>query len=179
MNQHFPPPKAAPRSASAKKGRAQKPAAPPQEPKLDGSQDTVAKTIEVIERYFDAEGRPIKHKTLGAARIARRYDRRGNQIEEAYYNSCGKPTERRDLGAAYIAWRYDENGRRLSADFFSANGALIAHEDAEALRRPRSSGGSRRINSGPRLFSRASPKGVAFHVPRGRDAAPHATCSWA
>ncbi|MFY9655770.1 MAG: hypothetical protein WAK01_04160 [Methylocystis sp.] len=128
MNQHFPPPKAAPRSASAKKGRAQKPAAPPQQPVAD----TVAKTIEVIERYFDAAGRPIKHKTLGAARIARRYDRRGNQIEEAYYNSCGKPTERRDLGAAYIAWRYDENGRRLGADFFSANGALIAHEDAEA-----------------------------------------------
>jgi hypothetical protein len=128
MNQHFPPPKAAPMPASAKKGRAQKPAVAPQEPKLD----TVAKTIEVIERYFDAEGRPIKHKTLGAARIARRYDRRGNQIEEAYYNSCGKPTERRDLGAAYIAWRYDEHGHRLGADFFSANGALIAHEDAEA-----------------------------------------------
>ena len=133
MNQHFPRPKTAP--ASARKGRAQKPAAPPPEPKLDRvAKDTVAKTIEVIERYFDAEGRPIKHKTLGAARIARRYDRRGNQIEEAYYNSCGKPTERRDLGAAYIAWRYDENGRRLSADFFSANGALIAHEDAEGPR---------------------------------------------
>ena len=125
MNQHFPPPKAAPKAASAKKGRAQKPATPQQEPKLDAvAKDTVAKTIEVIERYFDAEGRPIEDKTLGAARIARRYDRRGNQIEEAYYNSCGKPTERRDLGAAYIAWRYDENGRRLSADFFSAKGLI-------------------------------------------------------
>ena len=129
MNQHFPRAKAAAAPVAAKKGRTPKPAAPPpQDPKAD----RVAKTIEVIERYFDAEGRPIKHKTLGAARIARRYDRRGNQLEESYYNSCGKPTERRDLGAACIAWRYDENGRRLGADFFSANGALIAQEEAEA-----------------------------------------------
>jgi len=129
MNQHFPRAKAVAAPAAAKKGRAPKTAAlPPQEPKVD----TVAKTIEVIERYFDAEGRPIKHRTLGAARIARRYDRRGNQLEESYYNSCGKPTERRDLGAACIAWRYDENGRRLGADFFSADGALIAQEEAEA-----------------------------------------------
>jgi hypothetical protein len=125
MNQDFPPAK----TARAKRGRAPKPLAPP-------VVDTVAKTIEVIERYFDAEGRPIKHRTLGAARVARRYDKSGNQLEEAYYNSCGKPTERRDLGAAYIAWRYDQNGRRLGADFFSANGALIAHEDADQAKEP-------------------------------------------
>ncbi len=126
MNQDFPPPKA---GAAAKRSRAPSPASQP-------ASDTVAKTIEVIERYFDTEGRPIKHRTLGAARVARRYDKRGNQLEEAYYNSCGKPTERRDLGAAYIAWRYDQNGRRLGADFFSANGALIAHEDADQAKEP-------------------------------------------
>jgi hypothetical protein len=130
MNQHFQRAKTA--AQTARKARAPKPVAPPPAPQVD----TVAKTIEVIERYFDAEGRPIKHKTLGAARIARRYDRRGNQLEESYYNSCGKPTERRDLGAAYIAWRYDENGRRLGADFFSANGALIASEDADTAKAP-------------------------------------------
>jgi len=132
MNQHFPPAKTAGAAPAAKRARAPKPAAPSPAPQVD----TVAKTIEVIERYFDAEGRPIKHRTLGAARIARRYDRRGNQIEESYYNSCGKPTERRDLGAAYIAWRYDENGRRLGADFFSANGSLIASEEADAAKTP-------------------------------------------
>jgi hypothetical protein len=132
MNQHFPRAKAAAAPAAAKKGRAPKPIAPPPEPKVD----RVAKTIEVIERYFDAEGRPIKHRTLGAARIARRYDRRGNQLEESYYNSCGKPTERRDLGAACIAWRYDENGRRLGAEFFSADGALIAREEADPAKEP-------------------------------------------
>ena len=131
MNQHFPRAKTA-AAAAAKKARAPKPVAPPPPPQVD----TVAKTIEVIERYFDAEGRPIKHRTLGAARIARRYDRRGNQLEESYYNSCGKPTERRDLGAACIAWRYDENGRRLGADFFSADGALIGREEAESPKAP-------------------------------------------
>ncbi|ARN83718.1 hypothetical protein B1812_16190 [Methylocystis bryophila] len=119
-------------ASSAKRSRTPRSAAPAATP----HGDTVAKTIEVIERYFDAEGRPIKHRTLGAARIARRYDKRGNQIEESYYNSCGKPTERRDLGAASIAWRYDENGRRLGTDFFSANGALIAREDAEQAKEP-------------------------------------------
>jgi YD repeat-containing protein len=128
MKQDFPPAKTA-APAPARKSRASSPAAPP-------PVDTVAKTIEVIERYFDAEGRPIKHRTLGAARVARRYDKRGNQIEESYYNSCGKPTKRRDLGAASIAWRYDENGRRLGADFFAANGALIAQEDAEQAKEP-------------------------------------------
>ena len=130
MNQHFPRAKTA--APTAKKARAPKSVAQPPAPEVD----TVAKTIEVIERYFDAEGRPIKHRTLGAARIARRYDRRGNQIEESYYNSCGKPTERRDLGAACIAWRYDQNGRRLGADFFSADGALIAREEADTAKAP-------------------------------------------
>jgi hypothetical protein len=132
MNQHFPPAKTAAVVTAAKRARAAKPVSPPPAPQVD----TVAKTIEVIERYFDAEGRPIKHKTLGAARIARRYDKRGNQLEESYYNSCGKPTERRDLGAACIAWRYDEKGRRLGADFFSADGALIASEEADATKTP-------------------------------------------
>ncbi len=128
MNQDTPPAKVA-AGRAAKRSRARNPAAQP-------PVDTVAKTIEVIERYFDAEGRPIKHRTLGAAGVARRYDKRGNQLEETYYNSCGKPTERRGLGAASIAWRYDENGRRLGADFFSADGALIAHEDAEQAKEP-------------------------------------------
>jgi YD repeat-containing protein len=138
MNQHFPLAKTGASAPSAKKGRVSKAAVPPRRQKVDrvAKTDTVAKTIEVIERYFDPEGRPIKHKTLGAARVARRYDRRGNQIEESYYNSCGKPTERRDLGAASIAWRYDENGRRLGADFFSADGALIAHEEPEPPKAP-------------------------------------------
>ena len=132
MNQHFPRAKATATAPAAKKSPTPQPVAPIPTPRVD----TVAKTIEVIERFFDAEGRPIKHKGLGAARIARRYDRRGNQLEESYYNSCGKPTERRDLGAAYIAWRYDENGRRLGADFFSANGALIASEEADTAKAP-------------------------------------------
>ena len=130
MDQHSPLAKPAARAPSAKRTRAPKSAAAPEAP----HKDTVAKTIEVIERYFDQNGRPIKHKTLGAARIARRYDRRGNQLEEAYYNSCGKPTTRRDLGAATIAWRYDDKGRKLGAEFFSTSGALIAREEEETER---------------------------------------------
>ena len=82
--------------------------------------------VEVVETYFGVDGRPIKRKGLGAARVARRYDERGNQVEEAYFNAEGKPTLRKDLGVARIAWSYDESGKRLEAAFFGADGAPIA-----------------------------------------------------
>jgi YD repeat-containing protein len=81
--------------------------------------------VEVMEMYFDAEGRPIKRKGLDAARVARAYDARGNQVEEAYFNAEGKPTVPKDVGAARIAWRYDDSGKRVDAAFFGADGAPI------------------------------------------------------
>jgi YD repeat-containing protein len=81
--------------------------------------------VEVMEMYFDAEGRPIKRKSLGAARVARAYDARGNQVEEAYFNTEGKPTVAKEIGAARISWRYDDAGRRVEAAFFGADGAPI------------------------------------------------------
>ena len=81
--------------------------------------------VEVVETYFDAEGRPIKRKSLGAARVARAYDAQGNQVEEAYFNAEGKPTVCKGLGAARLAWRYDDRGRRVEAAFFGADGAPI------------------------------------------------------
>ncbi len=81
--------------------------------------------VEVVETYFDAEGRPIKRKGLGAERVARAYDAQGNQVEEAYFNADGKPTVREDVGAARIAWRYDDAGRRVEAAFYGADGAPI------------------------------------------------------
>lgn len=81
--------------------------------------------VEVVETYFDAEGRPIKRKSLGAARVARCYDAKGNQVEEAYFNAEGKPTVRKDVGAARISWRYDDSGKRVEAAFFGADGAPL------------------------------------------------------
>ncbi|WP_424361005.1 hypothetical protein [Methylocystis parvus] len=81
--------------------------------------------VEVVEAYFDAEGRPIKRKSVGAARVARAYDAQGNQVEEAYFNTEGKPTVPKDVGAARIAWRYDKAGRRVEAAFYGADGAEI------------------------------------------------------
>ncbi len=86
--------------------------------------------VEVLESYFGADGRPIKRKSLGAARVARSYDERGNQVEEAYYNTDGKPTARKGLGAARIHWRYDESGKKVEAEFFGADGALLSREDS-------------------------------------------------
>jgi YD repeat-containing protein len=91
--------------------------------------------VEVVEAYFDATGRPIKRKGLGAARVARRYDERGNQVEEAYFTAEGKPTLRTDLGVARIAWRYDERGNRIEAEFFGADGALIETPAATGRRK--------------------------------------------
>ena len=87
--------------------------------------------LEVVESYFGADGRPIKRKSLGAARIARGYDRRGNQVEEAYYNTDGKPTRRKGLGAARIHWRYDDSGNKVEAEFFGPDGALLSRENAD------------------------------------------------
>ena len=87
--------------------------------------------VEVVESYFGADGRPIKRKSLGAARIARSYDRRGNQVEEAYYNTDGKPTPRKGLGAARIHWRYDDSGNKVEAEFFGPDGALLSRENAD------------------------------------------------
>lgn len=90
-----------------------------------GAEAPSTRVVEVVETYFDAEGRPIKRKSLGAARVARAYDARGNQVEEAYFNAEGKPTVPKDVGAARIAWRYDDSGRRIEAAFFGADGAPI------------------------------------------------------
>lgn len=80
---------------------------------------------EVVEAYFDHEGRPIKRKGLGAARVSRAYDAQGHQIEERYYNTEGKPTVRKDLGAARISWRYDGDGRQVDTRLFGADGAPV------------------------------------------------------
>ena len=103
-------------------------------PTLDGAEKG---RVEVVETYFDAFGRPIKRKGLGAARVARAYDARGNQVEEAYFNAEGKPTVRKDLGAARIAWRYDDAGRRVEAALFGADGAPIAKTATPTGRRVR------------------------------------------
>lgn len=81
--------------------------------------------MEVVEAYFDHEGRPIKRKGLGAARVSRAYDAQGHQIEERYYNAEGKPTVRKDLGAARISWRYDGDGRQVGTTLFGADGAPV------------------------------------------------------
>lgn len=87
--------------------------------------------MEVVETYFDNAGRPIKRKGLGAARVARRYDEHGHQVEEAYFNTEGKPTVREDLGAARISWRYDAAGKQVEAALFGPDGAPVS------TRRPR------------------------------------------
>lgn len=81
--------------------------------------------VEVVEAYFDASGRPIKRKGLGAARVARAYDAQGNQVEVAYFNADGKPTVVEEVGAARVAWRYDAAGRRVETAFFGADGAPV------------------------------------------------------
>jgi YD repeat-containing protein len=91
--------------------------------------------VEVLETYFDADGRPMKRRGLGAARVARRYDESGNKVEEAYFNAEGKPTLRKDLGVARIAWSYDERGNRVEAAFFGADGAPIEGADMGSKRK--------------------------------------------
>jgi hypothetical protein len=90
--------------------------------------------VEVVETYFDPEGRPMKRKSLGAARVARFYDAKGNQVEEAYFNAEGKPTVRKDLGAARISWRYDDSGNQVEAALFGADGAPLPRKRRRAKR---------------------------------------------
>jgi YD repeat-containing protein len=82
-------------------------------------------SVEVVETYFDAAGRPIKRKGVGAARISRAYDAQGHQVEESYFNAEGKPTVRKDLGASRIAWRYDADGRQVETTLFGPDGAPV------------------------------------------------------
>jgi YD repeat-containing protein len=103
----------------------------PTPPSGAGGSPASRRLFEVVETYFGADGRPKKRKSLGAARVARRYDERGNQVEEAYFNAELKPTVRKDVGAARIAWRYDESGNPVEAELFAADGALIARADAD------------------------------------------------
>ena len=91
--------------------------------------------VEVVEAYFDADGRPTARESLGAARVARAYDAKGNQVEEAYFNTEGKPTVREDLGAARIAWRYDDRGNRVEAALYGVDGARISRKSGAAAKR--------------------------------------------
>jgi len=83
--------------------------------------------LEVVETYFDHDGRPTKREGLGAARVSRAYDAQGHQIEERYFNAEGKPTVRKDLGAARISWRYDGDGRQVDTKLFGPDGAPVRH----------------------------------------------------
>jgi len=94
-------------------------------PRQDRSDAPTSRRIEVLETYFGADGRPVKRKSIGAARVARHYDERGNKVEEAYFNADGKPTLRKGLGVARIAWRYDERGRQIDASFFDVAGEPV------------------------------------------------------
>jgi YD repeat-containing protein len=91
--------------------------------------------IEVVETFFDHDGRPIKHKELDAARVSRAYDAQGHQIEERYFNAEGKPTVRKDLGAARISWRYDGDGRQVDTTFFGPDGAPVRRHTAPPRKR--------------------------------------------
>jgi hypothetical protein len=116
----------------ARRGRPRKSALAGEAGPAPAPNEAAPRNVEVVESYFGADGRPIKRKSLGAARIARSYDRRGNQVEEAYYNTDGKPTPRKGLGAARIHWRYDDSGNKVEAEFFGPDGALLSRENAEA-----------------------------------------------
>lgn len=120
----------------ARRGRPRKSALAGEAGPAPAPNEAAPRNVEVVESYFGADGRPIKRKSLGAARIARSYDRRGNQVEEAYYNTEGKPTRRKGLGAARIQWRYDDSGNKVEAEFFGPDGALLSRENAEAPQKP-------------------------------------------
>jgi hypothetical protein len=115
--------------APARRGRPRKMALKGEAGPASATTEAAPGHVEVVESYFGADGRPIKRKSLGAARIARSYDRRGNQVEEAYYNTDGKPTPRKGLGAARIHWRYDDSGNKVEAEFFGPDGALLSREN--------------------------------------------------
>ncbi|HYA81151.1 MAG TPA: hypothetical protein VED87_09500 [Methylocystis sp.] len=112
----------------ARRGRP--PKTPRPAPDALSAPSTAPHLVEVVESYFDAEGRPIKRKSLGAAKVARSYDARGNQVEEAYFNADGSPVKRKGLGAARIHWRYDSRGNKVEAELFGPDGALLSKEAA-------------------------------------------------
>ena len=116
--------------------------------------------VEVVETYFDPDGRPMKRKSLGAARVARFYDAKGNQVEEAYFNAEGKPTVRKDLGAARISWRYDDSGKQVEAALFGADGAPLPRTRGRKGVRQRLRPGSKRSRSLP--WASARPRREAY-----------------
>ena len=115
-------------AAPARRGRPPKTPRPALE--AESAPSTAPHLVEVVESYFDADGRPIKRKSLGAARVARSYDARGNQVEEAYFNADGSPVNCKGLGAARIHWRYDSRGNKVEAELFGPDGALLSKEAA-------------------------------------------------
>jgi len=117
----------------ARRGRP--PKTPRPAPELEAAPPAAPHTVEVVESYFDADGRPIKRKSLGAAKVARSYDARGNQVEEAYFNADGSPVGRKGLGAARIHWRYDSCGNKVEAELFGPDGALLSKEAAILVER--------------------------------------------
>lgn len=91
--------------------------------------------LEVVETYFDHDGRPTKREGLGAARVSRAYDAQGLQIEESYFNAEGKPTVRKDLGASRISWRYDGDGRQVDKTLFGPDGAPVRRHRTSTAKR--------------------------------------------
>jgi hypothetical protein len=66
---------------------------------------------------------------MGFARLAARFDERGNKIEEAYFGVNGHPIVRIDVSAARIIWRYDENDKPIQKLYFDTSGGLLKTED--------------------------------------------------
>ena len=60
------------------------------------------------------------NKSDGLARVTKRFDQRGKQVEAAYYGVDGKPMLHKDGYARWTA-RYDERGNRVERALFDAD----------------------------------------------------------
>jgi hypothetical protein len=80
--------------------------------------------------YFGRDGKPALNNN-GVARLAARYDERGNQTEMAHFGLDGKPTLNKGGYSRFTAG-YDERGNRIEGAYFGTDGKPAVFKDGFA-----------------------------------------------
>ena len=86
--------------------------------------DSNGRVIE--EAYFDRKNQPTLNRENACARIAVKYDERGNMIEVICSDEDGKQ-KRGIAGNARLTAKYDERGNRIEEAYFDEKGEPVRH----------------------------------------------------
>lgn len=84
----------------------------------------------VIEiSYMDTNGKLVKEKESGCAKVKYRYDRKNNWIEKSFYDKYGKLMIAKDTKSAIVRRKFDKDNRCVECTYYDERGNKTLNVD--------------------------------------------------